>query len=69
MKLQHHLGGLEGLTEPIDFEKRVFVQDWERRIFGIHAAMMGLSDSLRGAVPDYDMDAVPTAFASTWTRS
>lgn len=67
MKLQHHLGGLEGLTEPIDFEKRVFVQDWERRIFGIHAAMMGLSDSLRGAVPDYDLDAVPTAFASTWT--
>ncbi|HEX4356138.1 MAG TPA: nitrile hydratase subunit beta [Pseudonocardia sp.] len=67
MKLQHHLGGLEGLTGPIDFEKRVFVQDWERRIFGIHAAMMGLSSSLREAVPDYDLDAVPTAFDSTWT--
>jgi nitrile hydratase subunit beta len=67
MKLQHHLGGLEGLTGPIDFEKRVFVQDWERRIFGIHTAMMGLSSSLREAVPDYDLDAVPTAFDSTWT--
>lgn len=67
MKLQHHLGGLEGLDAPIAFEKRVFVQDWEKRIFGIHAAMMGLSASLRDAVPDYDLDAVPTAFASTWT--
>jgi nitrile hydratase len=67
MKLQHQLGGLEGLDGPIDFEKRVFVQDWERRIFAIHAAMMGLSASLREAVPDYDLDAVPTAFASTWT--
>jgi nitrile hydratase beta subunit len=67
MKLQHHLGGLEGLDAPLDFEKRVFVQEWEKRIFGIHAAMMGLSASLRDAVPGYDMDAVPTAFATTWT--
>ncbi|MET0865410.1 MAG: nitrile hydratase subunit beta [Nakamurella sp.] len=68
MKLQHNLGGLEGLDDvPINFEKRVFVEDWETRIFGIHAAMMGLSDSLRGAVPDYDLDAVPTAFTTTWT--
>jgi nitrile hydratase len=67
MKLQHHLGGLEGLDGPLDFEKRVFVQEWEKRIFGIHAAMMGLSASLRDAVPGYDMDAVPTAFATTWT--
>jgi nitrile hydratase len=29
--------------------------------------MMGLSASLRGALPGYDIDAVPTAFASTWT--
>ena len=67
MKLQHHLGGLEGLDGPLDFEKRVFVQEWEKRIFGIHAAMMALSASLRGAVPGYDMDAVPTTFATTWT--
>lgn len=43
MKVQHHIGGLDGLDDPIDFEKRVFVQDWETRIFAIHAAMMGLS--------------------------
>ncbi|MGD9987853.1 nitrile hydratase subunit beta [Pseudonocardia sp.] len=67
MKLQHHLGGLEGIQGPIDFERRVFVEDWEKRIFGIHTAMMGLSASLRDALPGYDMDAVPTAFDSTWT--
>ena len=38
MKLQHYLGGLEGLG-PIDFEKRVFVQDWEKRIFGMLLAL------------------------------
>ncbi|RTL67303.1 MAG: nitrile hydratase subunit beta [Pseudonocardiaceae bacterium] len=67
MKLQHHLGGLEGLDAPIDFERRVFVEDWEKRIFGIHTAMMGLSASLRDALPGYDIDAVPTTFDSTWT--
>jgi nitrile hydratase beta subunit len=67
VKLQHHLGGLEGLDGPLDFEKRVFVEDWERRIFGIHAALMGLSSSLRDALPGYDLDKVPTAFTSPWT--
>jgi nitrile hydratase len=67
MKLQHHLGGLEGLDTPINFEKRVFVEEWEKRIFGIHAAMMGLSASLRDAVPEYDLDAIPTAFSTAWT--
>ena len=67
MKLQHYLGGLEGLDGPLDFEKRVFVEDWERRIFGIHVALMGLSSSLRDALPGYDLDKVPTAFASMWT--
>lgn len=68
MKLQHAIGGLEGLDDhPLDFEKRVFVEDWETRIFGIHTAMMALSDSLRDAVPGYDMDAVPTAFRDIWT--
>ena len=57
MKLQHTLGGLEGLG-PVDFEKRVFVEDWEKRIFGIHTALMGLSDSLRGALPGYELDSV-----------
>lgn len=67
MKVQHHIGGLDGLDDPIDFEKRVFVQDWETRIFAIHAAMMGLSTSLRNAVQDYDLDNVPTAFSTSWT--
>jgi nitrile hydratase len=66
VKLQHYLGGLEGLGAPIEFEKRVFVQEWEKRIFGIHVAMMGLSASLRESAPDYDLDAVPTAF-TVWT--
>lgn len=66
MKLQHYLGGLENLG-PINFEPRVFVEDWERRIFGIHVAMMGLSDHLGDAGPKYPIDEVPTAFSSTWT--
>lgn len=66
MKLQHTLGGLEGLG-PVDFEKRVFVEDWEKRIFGIHTALMGLSDSLREALPDYDLDSAGTSFRTTWT--
>lgn len=60
MKLQHYIGGLEGL-EPSSFEKRVFVQPWEERIFGIHVAMMGLSNHLE-AVKN-----VPTQFQSFWT--
>ncbi|HZS19576.1 MAG TPA: nitrile hydratase subunit beta [Pseudonocardiaceae bacterium] len=67
MKLQHYLGGLEGLDGPLDFDKRVFAEDWERRIFGIHVALMGLSSSLRDALPGYDLDKVPSAFTSTWT--
>jgi nitrile hydratase len=41
MKLQHNIGGLEGLG-PLEVEKRVFVQPWEKRVFGVHTAMMGL---------------------------
>ena len=66
MKLQHNLGGLEGLG-PFDFEKRVFVEPWETRIFGIHVAMMGLSQHLKEAIPKYPIDKVPTKFKSTWT--
>ena len=60
MKLQHYIGGLEGL-EPSSFEKQVFVQPWEQRIFGIHVAMMALSNHLE-AVKN-----VPTTFKSFWT--
>jgi nitrile hydratase beta subunit len=67
MKLQHYLGGLEGLPEPLNLEKRVFVEDWETRIFGIHVAMMGLSNHLGSALPRYSIDEVPTAFHDQWT--
>jgi nitrile hydratase beta subunit len=67
MKLQHYLGGLEGLPELSDLERRVFVEEWEKRIFGIHVAMMGLSKHLSAAVPKYAIDEVPTTFAETWT--
>lgn len=67
MKLQHYLGGLEGLPEPLEMEKRVFVEDWEKRIFGIHVAMMGLSKHLGAALPEYPIDGVPTAFEDEWT--
>ncbi len=60
MKLQHYLGGLEGLGR-INFEKRVFVQPWEKRIFGIHVAMMALSQHLEAA------KLTPTQFKSIWT--
>ena len=66
MKLQHNLGGLEGL-DPVNFEKQVFVEPWEKRIFGIHTAMMALSNHLDTALPKYDIDQVPTTFKSFWT--
>jgi nitrile hydratase beta subunit len=67
MKLQHYLGGLEGLPEPLTLERRVFVEDWEKRIFGIHVAMMGLSSHLGSALPEYPIDEVPTTFKDEWT--
>jgi nitrile hydratase len=45
----------------------VFVEDWEQRIFGIHVAMMGLSNHLGSALPQYPIDDVPTAFKDEWT--
>jgi nitrile hydratase len=66
MKLQHHVGGLEGLGA-IAFDRRVFAEDWEQRIFGIHVAMMGLSGHLGQALPRYPIDDVPTTVADTWT--
>lgn len=59
MRLQHYLGGLEGL-DPAAFETRVFVEEWEERIFGIHVAMMALS-------PQLALETAPTAFHTTWT--
>lgn len=59
MKLQHYLGGLQGLG-PVDFEKRVFVEAWEERIFGIHTAMMALS-------PQLPLPKTPSTFHTIWT--
>jgi nitrile hydratase subunit beta len=58
MKLQHYIGGLEGLGA-IDFETRVFVEPWETRIFGIHVAMMALSTHL-------DLPQTPSIFRTVW---
>src|SRR5271154_4474823 len=66
MKLQHTLGGLENLG-PVNIEKQVFVEPWEKRIFGIHTAMMAESTHLSGALPQYPMAGLPTTFTSTWT--
>ncbi|MBE9167981.1 nitrile hydratase subunit beta [Pleurocapsales cyanobacterium LEGE 06147] len=68
MKLQHYLGGLEGLdSEPLNFEKQIFVEPWETRIFGIHVAMMGLSQHLSDTPLQYPLKSIPTTFKSTWT--
>lgn len=66
MKLQHNLGGLEGL-DPITPETEVFVEPWEKRIFGIHTAMMALSNHLASSPPAYNIESVPTSFKSFWT--
>lgn len=66
MKLQHSLGGLEGL-DPITPVTEVFVEPWETRIFGIHTAMMALSNHLDESNPQYMIDQVPTNFKSFWT--
>ncbi|MDB5777185.1 MAG: nthB [Herbaspirillum sp.] len=66
MKLQHYLGGLENLG-PVNLETKVFVSEWEKRIFGIHTVMMAESVHLDKALPKYPMDKVPTAFKETWT--
>jgi nitrile hydratase subunit beta len=67
MKLQHYLGGLEGFSGPLTLEKRVFVEEWEKRIFGIHVAMMGMSNHLGSALPRYPIADLPTAFRDKWT--
>jgi nitrile hydratase len=58
MKLQHYLGGLENLG-PVNLDTRVFVSEWEKRIFGIHTVMMAASTHLNTTVP--------TSFRETWT--
>ncbi len=59
MKLQHYLGGLEGLG-PVNTDTRVFADVWETRIFGIHTAMMALS-------PQLPLPPTPSTFHTVWT--
>ena len=59
MKLQHYIGGLENVG-PVAFERKVFVEPWETRIFGIHVAMMALSSQL-------PLPATPSGFHTIWT--
>ena len=59
MKLQHTLGGLEGL-DPVAPELRVFVEPWEERIFGIHTAMMALSTQIK-------LPQTSSTFRTVWT--
>jgi nitrile hydratase len=66
MKLQHSLGGVQNLG-PVSTEPRPFVEAWEKRIFGIHVAMMALSRHLRDALPKYDLDSVSSVFDHDWT--
>ncbi|MDB5992189.1 MAG: Nitrile hydratase subunit beta [Herbaspirillum sp.] len=66
MKLQHYLGGLENLG-PVSLETKVFVSEWEKRIFGIHTAMMAESIHLDQALPKYPLKDVPTTFKEKWT--
>jgi nitrile hydratase len=66
MKLQHSLGGLENLG-PVNVDTQVFVEPWEKRIFGIHTVMMAESTHLANALPRYPVAELPTTFRNTWT--
>lgn len=66
MKLQHTLGGLQNLG-PVNLDTRVFVQEWEKRIFGIHTVMMAESAHLADSLPEYPVATLPTTFKETWT--
>lgn len=66
MRLQHSLGGLENLG-PVNVEPRVFVEPWEKRIFGIHTVMMAESTHLADALAHYPMAGLPTTFKDQWT--
>ncbi len=59
MRLQHYLGGLENLGPVNFFDKKVFMAEWEKRIFGIHTVMMAESSHLANALPKYPIADVP----------
>jgi nitrile hydratase len=68
MKLQHYLGGLEGVG-PVTFDKRVFAEAWEKRMFGINLALLGLSKHLQTATSPEPIKNIPTNFHSTYTAA
>ena len=67
MRLQHYLGGLENLGPVNFFDKKVFMMEWEKRIFGIHTVMMAESGHLEHALQKYQIKDLPTTFKDTWT--
>jgi len=66
LKLAHNLGGIENLG-PVSLETNVFVDPWEKRIFGIHTTMMAESAHLSGALHAYPINNLPTTFKHNWT--
>ncbi len=66
MKLQHHLGGIENLGL-VSTETRVFVEPWEKRIFGIHTVMWPRARIWRTRCIPYPIDQLPTTFKNDWT--
>ncbi|HWU97598.1 MAG TPA: nitrile hydratase subunit beta [Oxalicibacterium sp.] len=66
MKLQHYIGGLQNLG-PVNTDTRVFAEEWEKRIFGIHTVMMAESAHLPNARPKYDFSTFDTSFKEFWT--
>ena len=67
MRLQHYIGGLENLGPVSFFDKKVFMAEWEQRIFGIHTVMMAESAHLASALQKYPIKELPTTFKDTWT--
>lgn len=67
MRLPHYLGGLENLGPVNFFDKKVFMAEWEKRIFGIHTVMMAESAHLATALQKYPIANIPTTFKDTWT--
>jgi nitrile hydratase beta subunit len=66
VKLQHYIGGLQNLG-PVSTDTRVFAEEWEKRIFGIHTTMMAESMHLPNARPKYDFGAFDSNFKEVWT--
>jgi len=53
MKMKPISGGIGRPARAVGpWEKRSWSRRWEKRIFGIHVAMMGLSNHLGSALPD-----------------